>query len=85
MIHKPTTYTNKYKIKQNTTLFIYNVVVDAMGRVVTQGREETSTAGLRRVELMSPHWSAGTYSVRLRWQGTESTDARTLRLVKLHR
>jgi len=53
--------------------------------VVTQGREETSTAGLKRVELMSSQWSAGTYSVRLRWQGTETTDVRTLRLVKLHR
>jgi hypothetical protein len=61
------------------------VVVDALGRVVTQGREEASTAGLKRVELMSSQWSAGTYSVRLRWQGTETTDVRTLRLVKLHR
>jgi hypothetical protein len=85
LVPNPTSEGSQLVLTLPTSGVLEYVVVDALGRVVTQGREETSTAGLRRVELMSSHWSAGTYSVRLRWQGTESTDARTLRLVKLHR
>jgi hypothetical protein len=85
LVPNPTTEGSQLVLTLPTSGVLDYVVVDAVGRVVSQGREETSTAGLRRVELMSSQWSAGTYSVRLRWQGIESTDVRTLRLVKIHR
>jgi len=85
LVPNPTSEGSQLVLTLPTSGVLDYVVVDALGRVVTQGREETSTAGLKRVELMSSQWSAGTYSVRLRWQGTETTDVRTLRLVKLHR
>ena len=59
--------------------------MDALGREVAHGREEATTAGSYKVELMSSLWSTGTYSVRVRWQGKESTEVCTLRLMKLNR
>jgi len=60
-------------------------VVDALGRLVVQGRELVSASGYKGIELESDTWSAGTYSVRIQWQGPRNTEDRLLRFVKLNR
>jgi hypothetical protein len=85
LVPNPTSDGSQLLLTLPTSGVLDYVVVDAMGRVVTTGRAESNTAGFHKVELMSSEWSSGTYSVRLRWQGTQSTGVRTLRLVKLNR
>jgi hypothetical protein len=60
-------------------------VVDALGRLVVEGREFVSASGFKGIELESSSWSAGTYSVRIQWQGARTTEDRLLRFVKLNR
>jgi len=60
-------------------------VVDALGRLVVEGRELVSASGYKGIELESDTWSAGTYSVRIQWQGPRNTEDRLLRFVKLNR
>jgi hypothetical protein len=60
-------------------------VVDALGRLVVQGREFVSASGYKGIELESDTWSSGTYSVRIQWQGPRNTEDRLLRFVKLNR
>jgi hypothetical protein len=59
-------------------------VVDALGRLVVEGREFVSASGYKGIELESSSWSAGTYSVRIQWQGLRNTEDRLLRFVKLN-
>jgi hypothetical protein len=60
-------------------------VVDALGRLVVEGRELVSASGFKGIDLESTSWSAGTYSVRIQWQGARTTEDRLLRFVKLNR
>jgi hypothetical protein len=60
-------------------------VVDALGRLVVEGREIVAAYGFKGIELESSAWSAGTYSVRIQWQGPRNTEDRLLRFVKLNR
>jgi hypothetical protein len=59
-------------------------VVDALGRLVVEGREFVSASGFKGIDLESASWSAGTYSVRIQWQGARTTEDRLLRFVKLN-
>jgi hypothetical protein len=60
-------------------------VVDALGRLVVEGREIVAASGFKGIDLESASWSAGTYSVRIQWQGPRNTEDRLLRFVKLNR
>ena len=60
-------------------------VVDALGRLVVEGREFVSASGYKGIELESTSWSAGTYSIRIQWLGLRNTEDRLLRFVKLNR
>ena len=59
-------------------------VVDALGRLVVEGRETIAASGFKGIDLESTSWSAGTYSVRIQWQGARTTEERFLRFVKLN-
>lgn len=85
LVPNPTSESSHLALTLPTAGVVEYTVVDALGREVAQGREETTMAGFYRVELMSSLWSTGTYSVRVRWQGMESAEVRTLRLMKLNR
>jgi hypothetical protein len=60
-------------------------VVDALGRLVVEGRENVLSAGFKLIELESSLWATGAYSVRIQWQGSISNEERLLRFVKLNR
>ncbi|MFM8513954.1 MAG: T9SS type A sorting domain-containing protein, partial [Bacteroidota bacterium] len=60
-------------------------VVDALGRLVVEGRENVLSAGFKLIELESSLWATGAYSVRIQWQGPRNTEDRLLRFVKLNR
>jgi hypothetical protein len=60
-------------------------VVDALGRLVVEGRENVLSAGFKLIELGSSLWATGAYSVRIQWQGSRNTEDRLLRFVKLNR
>jgi hypothetical protein len=59
-------------------------VLDALGRLVVEGREFVSASGFKGIDLESASWSAGTYSIRIQWQGARTTEDRLLRFVKLN-